>query len=244
MTALCKATYYGAKGPLMAGKVLVFGDDTRSFLTIVRSLGRKGVTVHAAPANFRSPALRSRYIANIQDLPPWLGDGAEWLAAIAGLLRTHRYDLVIPCNETVLLPLQRYREKLSALARLAIPDDNAITVLFDKYSTRELAQQVGVAVATGRLARPDEMAEKVLAEFGGSVVVKPRWSYSLEKLAARSKAEVVRDPIRLGRLLSEASADELVLEQLFSGQGVGISVLAARGRLLQAFEHHRVREIA
>jgi len=89
----------------MSGKVLVFGDDTRSFLAIVRSLGRRGVVVHAAPANFRSPALRSRYIARLHDVPPWMGDGAEWLAATTTLLQAERYDLVIPCSETALLPL-------------------------------------------------------------------------------------------------------------------------------------------
>jgi protein-tyrosine-phosphatase len=35
-----------------------------------------------------------------------------------------------------------------------------------------------------------------------------------------------------------------VVEQYFAGKGVGISVLANRGRVLQAFEHHRVREVA
>jgi PleD family two-component response regulator len=35
-------------------KILVIGDDTRSFLTIVRSLGRAGQIVHVAPSNFRS----------------------------------------------------------------------------------------------------------------------------------------------------------------------------------------------
>jgi hypothetical protein len=79
-------------------KVLVIGDDTRSFLVIVRSLGRRGITVHAAPTNFRSPALRSRYISAIHYLPPWTGDDAGWLSAIEGLLRAERYDLVIPCN--------------------------------------------------------------------------------------------------------------------------------------------------
>jgi protein-tyrosine-phosphatase/predicted ATP-grasp superfamily ATP-dependent carboligase len=228
----------------MEEKVLVLGDDTRSFLTIVRSLGRKGIKLHAAPANFRSPALYSRYIAKVHDVPPWLGEGAEWLASIAGLLRIERYDLVIPCNETVLLPLQHYRRELSAFARLAIPDDDAIAILFDKHNTRELARQIGVPVATGRLARPNDVAENVLTEFGGLLVVKPRRSYSLEKLATRGKAEVITDRARLTRLLSETAPNELVFEQFFYGNGIGISVLANRGRLLQAFEHHRVREIA
>ena len=229
---------------MTGGQALVLGDDTRSFLAIVRSLGRRGVVVHAAPANFRSPALRSRYIAAIHELPPWMGDGAHWLAAMDGLLRSARYDIVIPCNETALLPLRRHRETLSRLTVLAIPDDRAIRVLFDKHATRELARETGVPVAAGRLARPDDNAEEVLAEFGAPVVVKPRRSYSLDTLAARGSVHVVAAADRLASLLRACDPDETIIEGFFAGRGVGVSLLASRGRVLQAFEHHRVREIA
>jgi protein-tyrosine-phosphatase/predicted ATP-grasp superfamily ATP-dependent carboligase len=226
------------------GKVLVLGDDTRSFLSVVRSLGRHGVRVHAAPANFRSPALRSRYISAIRDLPPWMADGGDWLAAIAALLRAERYDLVIPCNETTLLPLQRHRAMLSQFAKLAIPDDRVIDVLFDKHATRELAQRIGVPIAAGRPARPDDTAAGVLAEFGAPVVVKPRHSYSLGGLAARGKVHVVDEPSGLERVLRAADRNDTVIERFFAGHGIGVSVLASRGAVLQAFEHHRVHEIS
>jgi protein-tyrosine-phosphatase/predicted ATP-grasp superfamily ATP-dependent carboligase len=226
------------------GQALVLGDDTRSFLAIVRSLGRRGVVVHVAPANFRSPALRSRYITAIHDLPPWMGDGAHWLAAMDRLLQATRYDLVIPCNETALLPLRRHRATLSRLTTLAIPDDRAIAVLFDKHATRELAGEAGVPVAAGRLARPDDSAAEVLAEFGAPVVVKPRRSYSLDTLAARGSVQVVTAEDRLAGLLRACDPDETIIERFFAGRGVGVSLLASRGRVLQAFEHHRVREIA
>ena len=229
---------------MTGGKVLVFGDDTRSFLAIVRSLGRRGIIVHAAPANFRSPALRSRYIHAIHDLPPWMGEGGEWLAALTRLLQHERYDLLIPCNETMLLPLQRHRHTLSGLARLAIPDNRAIAVLFDKHETRALALRVGVPVAAGRLLRADDTAERVLEEFGSPVVVKPRRSYSLDSLAARGKVQVVGEKAELASLLRRLDPSETLIEQYFGGQGVGVSVLASRGSVLQAFEHHRVREIA
>ena len=231
-------------GGVTGRKVLVIGDDTRSFLVIVRSLGRRGITVHAAPTNFRSPALRSRYISAIHYLPPWTGDDAGWLSAIEGLLRAERYDLVIPCNETTILPLQRHRAALSQLAVLAVPDDRAIELLFDKHETRELARRVGVRVAPGRLVRLDDTAERVLAEFGAPVVVKPRRSYSLQSLGARGQVQVVADATWLRQLLSKSAPDEALLEQYCAGRGIGISVLASSGRILQAFEHHRVREFA
>jgi protein-tyrosine-phosphatase len=46
------------------------------------------------------------------------------------------------------------------------------------------------------------------------------------------------------RLLRSLDPGETLIEQYFAGQGVGVSVLASRGQILQAFEHHRVREIA
>src|SRR5450756_568673 len=99
------------------GKVLVIGDDTRSFLAIVRSLGRRGVEVHAAPTSYTSPALTSRYITRLHYLPHWMGDGHAWLEAVETLLARERFDLVIPCNETALLPLARHRDRLSALTK-------------------------------------------------------------------------------------------------------------------------------
>jgi protein-tyrosine-phosphatase/predicted ATP-grasp superfamily ATP-dependent carboligase len=225
-----------------AGKVLVFGEDTRSFLAIVRSLGRRGVVVHAAPANLRAPALASRYVACVHALPPWMGDGTAWLEAVEALLCAERFDLVIPCNETALLPLQLHRARLGALARLAIPDDNAIAVLFDKHATRTLAQRLGIPVPEGRLPRPGENADATLAALGAPVVVKPRRSYVLGRLERRGKVQFARDAAELARLLPELHAEEHVLERFFPGQGLGVSLLASGGRVLQAFEHHRVRE--
>jgi len=227
---------------MSTGKVLVLGDDTRSFLATVRSLGRRGLTVHVVPGRFTAPALRSRYIAAIHRLPPWMQDGREWLAATEALLRAERYDLVIPCNETALLPLHRSREQLALLTRLAIPDQRAIEVLFDKHATRELARSVGVPVADGGPTQPGETAEAVLARLGSPVVVKPRHSYVLDMLDQRGKVQVLRDPAQLAALLPKLDPERALAEAFFPGQGLGVSLLAHDGRVLQAFEHHRVRE--
>lgn len=224
------------------GKVLVLGDDTRSFLAITRSLGRQGVEVHAGPANFVSFALKSRYITQVHFLPYWMDDGAEWLRAMEALLTAERFDLVIPCDETTLLPIQQNRARLEQLARLAIPNDRSIDVLFDKHNTRELARSLGIPVSPGRLPSPDDSAAGVLAELGSPVVVKPRRSYAPERLHSRGKVRIVQDAAELTLLLPHLDPAEYVYEAFLPGRGVGISLLASGGRVLQAFEHHRVRE--
>lgn len=218
------------------------GDDTRGFLATVRSLGRQGIEVHAAPFDFRAPALSSRYITAIHDVPPWMGDGEAWLDAMHRLLTEHRYDLVIPCDERNLLPLHHHLATFEGLARFAIPNSRAVDVLFDKHETRELATKAGVPIARGRLAQPNENARDILAELGSPVVVKPRRSYTIEGLAKRGRVHVTSDETHLTQLLQEAEPDSLLLESCFEGEGLGLSVLAHEGRLLQAFEHRRVHE--
>ena len=91
------------------GKALVYGDDTRSFPATVRSLGRQGILVDASPYDFRSPALSSHHIRSVHRLPFYLGDARSWAAKIRHLLDRERYDLVVPCDERSLLPLDLHR---------------------------------------------------------------------------------------------------------------------------------------
>jgi protein-tyrosine-phosphatase/predicted ATP-grasp superfamily ATP-dependent carboligase len=224
------------------GTVLLLGDDTRSFLAIVRALGRRGIRVHAAPTNMRSPALRSRYITATHELPPWMGDGTEWLAAMRALLHAVTFDLVIPCNEPAVLPMHLHRAQLASLARLALPDERAVEILFDKHATREWVSRLGVPIARGRLVQPEDTAEAIAAELGLPVVVKPRRSYTLAGLPTRGKVHTACNVGQLRQLLSGRNNEETLVEQFFPGRGLGLSLLADRGRLLQVFEHHRVRE--
>ncbi len=224
------------------GKALVMGDDTRSFLAIVRSLGRRGIDVHVAPSDFTSPALTSRYISRVHYLPPWPVSEAGWNDALETLLRTEHFDLVIPSSDLTLLPLQKQRERFGALAKLAIPDDRSIAALFDKQATRELAQSVGAPVAAGGPALSTDDAGEVFARLGSPVVLKPRRSYAVENLEVRGQVRICESPAALQALLPRIREGEYFYEAFFPGRGAGVSVLASRGRILQAFEHHRVRE--
>jgi len=223
-------------------KVLVIGDDTRSFLATVRSLAKRHIEVHAAPFDFSSPALRSRHITRLCYLPYYLGDGAEWLAEVEELFRRERYDLVIPCDERTLLPLHHHRERLAKLCRLAIPNERAMAVFFDKNLTRELARSLGIPVAQGRLIAAADTAQAIIGEAGLPLAVKPLQSYALGGLHARDKVVIVDDAESLSRILPSLRGGGHLFEAFFAGDGVGVSVLASRGKVLQAFQHRRVHE--
>jgi predicted ATP-grasp superfamily ATP-dependent carboligase/protein-tyrosine-phosphatase len=226
-------------------KVLVLGDDTRSFLATVRSLGRQGLEVHVAPFDFTAPSLRSRYIRARHLLPYYLDGGSAWLAAMTALLREQHYALVIPCDERTLLPLCQHREELGQYSVLAIPDPQALDVFFDKHRTRELARAEGVPVAGGRLLTMDDTADGLAAELGLPLVLKNPMSYTWPELYVRTSTRIVATRDELAAWLAEPEhrTRPVLAEQMFPGYGAGVSVLCSRGRVLQAFEHHRAHEV-
>lgn len=228
---------------LERSRVLVFGDDTRSFLAIVRSLGRKNIEVHAAPFNRRAAALRSRYIFCTHALPQYLGDGQIWIDALLDLVNQHHFNLIIPADDRAVLMLQEHRAKLPGGTIPAIPVDSAIEILFDKLRTRQLAQKLNVPIAAGRKLEGSDSADDLIETYGLPVIVKPRRSYTLQSIHARGRVEIVADRSALTKVLNsiEQPADYLV-EASFKGVGIGLSVLAFEGSALQYFQHTRVRE--
>ncbi len=225
-------------------KVLVIGDDMRSFLATVRSLGRQGLDVHAAPFDLSAPALTSRYITKIHNLPVYLDGGGLWLDAITRLLATEKFSLVIPCDERSLLPLVRHAVKLSVYSKLSIPDDRGMELFFDKHATRELASSLSIPVATGKVLAPADTASSIVAALGLPMIAKHRQSFAWPEIYVRTKAAVIRTESALKTWLTanREHGDAILFEHMFPGIGVGVSVLCDRGVVLQAFEHHRVRE--
>ena len=227
------------------GKALVMGDDTRSFLATVRSLGRKGIEVHTAPFNMRAPALSSKYIRQIHLLPYYLNGGGEWLEAMQKLMQTEQFDIIIPCEERSLLPLYKHQHELPACA-LAIPSQRALEAFFDKINTRNLATKLGVPVAKGKQLLTTDTADTVLAELTLPIIAKQRKSYSWPELYVRTTVEIIENRSQLDSLLRSTHKDHghIFFEEMFAGRGLGVSVLCKQGVVLQAFEHHRAHELS
>ena len=227
-----------------SGRVLVFGDDMRIFLAVVRSLGRSGKEVHAVPLNWHAPALRSRYITAIHHVPRYSDDPAGWLAAVRGLLQQHDFDLVVPCcDDRSILPFHRHRAEFANL-RVAIPAADAMDLLFDKAQTRALCIKLGIPVTRAAPLGPADTARDLVERFGLPLVIKTARSYSFDHLDITGKVYIVESEAELERLLATTVTDRerYLVEEYFEGSGVGVSVLADRGRILNAFQHRRLRE--
>jgi protein-tyrosine-phosphatase/predicted ATP-grasp superfamily ATP-dependent carboligase len=223
-------------------RALVIGDDTRSFLAIVRSLGRDGWNVDAAPFDFSSPALSSHYLGRIHRVDPYSLSAERWVERLRSLAANWNYDLIVPCDDRALIPLARHADAL-APTRLALPNPASIAAFFDKVETRRLATSLGLPVAPGRLLVAGDSSGSLVRDFGLPLALKPRSSYVLGQAGSKSSVRIVRTATMVDAVLEEISRPtEWLVEGFFHGEGCGLSVLADRGEIAMTFQHRRLTE--
>lgn len=223
-------------------KALILGDDTRAFLAAVRSLGRQGIAVHVVPGNWASPALSSKYISQTHRLTPLGLDPAAWQADLVELVNRERYDFILPCTDSMVVALHQCRDRLpqSALAMVNVVN---FEVLFDKVRTRHLAKVCAVPVAKGRVLRQGDNVDRLIDELGLPLAVKSRNSVFGKSVAKRHSVAICRSRESLLVALNKIETPEdYLVEVMFAGHGVGVSILAQDGKILQAFQHERVNE--
>lgn len=226
-----------------SGKVLVLGQDNRSFLAVVRSLGRRGLEVHIAWHAPDSIARRSRYVAR-EHVLPGVHDGPRvWLAPFVALLERESFDLVIPTNDPSVIGLHRERAALARFDNICLPDAAAIDVTFDKLATWELARRLSIPVPRQVVVRDIAMASRVEDELGLPIVLKPRQSFAFDRLKWEHKVLTAFESDAVtAHLRTLLATDEVLAQAHFAGRGVGVELLTEHGEVLLAFQHERVHE--
>jgi protein-tyrosine-phosphatase len=160
---------------------------------------------------------------------------------LADLLAAVHFDLVIPCDDFAILPLQQNRVRLQAIAPIYLLSDEAFDVCSHKNKTYELAERLGIPLPRQCIAATVQEVEAAAGVFGWPLVLKPMRSVVVA--GARAEVRKVRSiaEIRAVAELMLAGGPVLVQEN-FIGIGDGIEVLCYEGQVLAAFEHERVHE--
>jgi protein-tyrosine-phosphatase/predicted ATP-grasp superfamily ATP-dependent carboligase len=224
-------------------RVLVLGSDTRSFLSVVRSLGRGGLTVDSAWTAPSAVARHSKYLRHVlDDLPEYSPKDPAWLDALQRRIAQNGYDLVVPTCDPAILPLQAHRQELDA-RRFYLLEDKAFEITNDKGKTYDLARSEGVPVPDQALVHTLAEAELAAAQFGYPVILKLTSSFTLQDSNNKQYVQRAADRQALRHTLESMLPKGAVLMQsYFQGIGVGVEILARAGKILASFQHQRVHE--
>ncbi len=228
-------------------KALVLGDDNRSFLSVIRSLGRAGVEVHVAWYE-RTPqegsiATASRYVTKRHQLPEYHQKSEDWKLALAALMQHEKFDLVIPCSDPFLIPLQQHRDVFEPLGQIYLLDNLVYGTVFDKFKMNEMARANGVNTPNEALVTRYQDAGTVLAQMRLPVVLKPQCSFSEADVGMRHCVKKAYSRDEFYRLIGEyLVSGPVAVQENFIGQGVGVELLLLDGKALMTFQHVRLHE--
>ncbi len=224
--------------------VLVLGEDTRSFLSVIRSLGQAGYRVHVVCYDRTSAALRSKYIEARYFYNYQACTQTEWLNNVVKLIEWYQYDLIFPCDERAIYPLWSARHRLPVHTQLAIANQQGLDVLFDKWKTKQAAISCYVPVAKGEIVDLRRNSYSELYQlFGSQFVIKPLQSFEETNLSQRQKVTIVHCEEDYEQYREQSlAAQPYLIEAFFSGKGEGVSVFSVDGEVHAAFAHKRVAE--
>ena len=224
-------------------KVLILGEDVKSFLTVVRSLGRHGLEVHTAWCPQGAPALKSKYIKVHHEIPLPLPFNKDWLNQFNTLLDKEDFALVIPTNDPTLVPLQLNRNHLTRQNCIYLLNDKAFTVAFSKTATFQLAEDLQIPQAPGTIISSIAEAKTRLASLSYPLVLRSRSSYEADNLTDRINVIKVHSREELLNALPfYLEHGSCLVQENFSGVGIGIEFIASHGQVLSVFQHERLHE--
>jgi predicted ATP-grasp superfamily ATP-dependent carboligase len=227
------------------GTVLVTDAGRGSAISIIRALGRSKWRVIAADSDVKSLGFRSRYAAETLLYPAPEHARDECIAALLRAAHERHVDLIIPVTDAIIIPLSEARAGFEGVAKLAIPDPDALAVVTDKMKTLALAEQLGVpAPRTCLVATVEEALEKGPA-LGWPLVLKPHASrlYRDDAMEAFTVC-YAEDAEQLAAQMARFEGRCFVLlQEYYTGAGHGVELLLHEGRPLAMFQHKRLREI-
>jgi predicted ATP-grasp superfamily ATP-dependent carboligase len=226
--------------------VLVTDASRGSAISIIRSLGRKGIRVIATDSTCQCLGFHSRYTDETFVYPSPEIAPFDFVDSLAYAVRHKEIDLIIPVTDATILPLSEARKKFEGICQLCIPEPVALELVTNKKKTLDLASRLGVPIPETCVVYTLDEALKESNRMGWPVVLKPIVSRKLrEKKSIESfTVSYAGSPEQLSTQMRNFEGRcPVLLQEYYPGVGCGVELLLYQGLPRAAFQHQRIREI-
>ena len=220
-------------------KVLVFDGRSRAALSIIRSLGRKGIYVIVGEA-FKCSSFYSKYTKQSIIYPAPDTDKEEFIEFILHFLQNEKIDFVIPVRDDITEILVYNRHKFSAFTNFVIPSLEAFNSTRDKAESIKLCRKLSVPHPKTILSNEEDYSLSKLKEtFSLPILIKPRISSGSRGIA------ILYEWNRFQQIFDSIHKDfpfPMIQEFIPHGGAYGVSMLYSNGKPKASFTHKRIRE--
>lgn len=219
----------------MSGRVLVTDAQMRSSLSVIRSLGKRGLNVVAAEETRFATGFFSKYIKKRIVYPSPRKNQEKFIKFLRTVLMKDSYEMLIPVADATLLPIIKHKDELENYTIIPYPDYEKFIKAYDKGEVIRLAQRLKLPIPNTYFVENFEELETQAKKFSYPIILKARFSFGSRGVKiARSREELLRKYKELNRefgsliLLQEyiPKGDELGVYTLFdfNSKPIGITV--------------------
>ncbi len=211
---------------------LVLDGRSGQALAVVRSLGRAGWRVLAEED---TRCARSRYAADVHQVPGATGDAGDCRRQLVAALARDRIDVLVPCTDASMQLVWELGEELGD-TRVLGADRRSWELARDKRRTLAAADRCGFPTPTWFVPENAEQAVRDVDRVGRPCVVKPRCSYTPAGIGlAQRRHRIVEDIRELRdavRELAEPDGGLPIVQAFAPGRSLAVSAVLYEGRVL------------
>jgi predicted ATP-grasp superfamily ATP-dependent carboligase len=216
----------------LSAAALVTDAEKGAVLAACRGLGEAGYRVAAAAAVRPAPAQWSRACRERIHVPDPGTDTPGFAVALAGFLRSHPYDVLLPGTEASLIAVSEHRDRLEPLVRLGLPSHQVIERCLDKVALVEASAAAGLAPPQTFVCERTDDARQAARRLGYPVIAKPARSLLRGSGGRRHQNAVVAgDEATLRRALPELGEPLVIQRYERAGPTLSCSGVVFAGRL-------------
>ncbi|AGB04691.1 putative ATP-grasp enzyme [Aciduliprofundum sp. MAR08-339] len=228
--------------------ILVTGGSRRATLTIVRSLGRKGLKISVGDHTKLSTASLSKYSTNKFLYPNPQKMPIAFFNNILSIIRSKKYDVIIPVHDFEILPIIKNKNIIEKYSSLPFVDFDTFMKTLSKWETLKIANSVGVKIPRTYRPLDKEDLRKIKKDMKYPVVVKPisQTLWDPEK-GAKTRYVTTKNYINNDKDLEKffskiKNVKDYLIQEYVEGQGAGTSFLFNKGKMRAYFSYIRLRE--
>ncbi len=155
-------------------RVLVLDGDTRTCLTIVRSLGRAAWAVSVAGSRTDALAFSSSFANEIILVPAPINNPDVFAKMILERASVGDLAAIVPCTDVSIAALEPYMAELRRLAVLPCGSEKVLHLLADRAEYSDVAAKIGLQ--TPKQVAIHDVAELPKIPFSFPVFLKPKHS--------------------------------------------------------------------
>ncbi len=158
-------------------KVFVTDGGQRKTLSVVRSLGKKGISVTVGDETVISLSRFSKYCHKFILYPSPKRHPERFYQFLLEHIKRNKYDVLMPVDNETILIAARYREEISKYTLLPVADPSTIMKAWNKAQTIKLAKECGIPCPQTLFIEKLEELQTLKNKLKYPIVIKPQESY-------------------------------------------------------------------